>query len=426
MVLTTAISVLTTPILSRLFTPEAYGVAGLYSQSIAYLGLLVGLMLPSALVVVRKKGILYRLISAIKTLWIIGLIAVAIIAYLLSDFIQGILNDTSDGSWLLLLPLGLFSGQIFELATSLNVRAADFKTNVKLNVSSSLMVRGLTLLGGWWFAGNYLALIVPTILKALPVWCLQQQKNLKAVWRIKPSLIHLRATLSDLKEYPTYILSANLLGLAAQSAPFFILSILHTPKIAGLYLFAESMLLIPVRLVHKAVTPVYLQEISVSYHENRNAFQTRTRQTNHGLFLVGILPYGLVAVFGAELFSWAFGQNWYDSGQMAQYLAVFALFRLCTSPLSAIYRVAEKEHYALRSQFILFVLRCLPLVLGVYFLSLYNTLFCFALGSMIGYWFHFYQVSRIGALSFARILSKQIFLFVLLCGILWVLKYSFF
>ncbi len=421
-IVTTVISVLTTPLLSRLFTPEAYGIAGFYSQSIAYLGLLIGLMLPSALVVVRRSGVLYRLISAIKTLWIIGLVAVGAICFLLGGFIQEVLNDTSDGRWLLLLPLGLFSGQIFEFATSLNVRAADFKTNVKLNISSSILVRGFTLLGGWWFAGNYLALVIPTLLKVIPVWFFQHRKNLAKAWHIPPSLEYLRSTLRDLKEYPRYILSANLLGLAAQSAPFFILTILQTPRLAGLYLFAESMLLIPIRLVHKAVTPVYLQEISVSYHEAADEFRRRSRQTNHLLFLVGVVPYAVVAIFGAEIFSWVFGQDWFDSGLMAQYLAVFALFRLCTSPLSAIYRVAEKEHYALRSQIVLFLLRCLPLAFGLYFLPLLDALLCFALGSMLGYWFHFYQVSRIGAFPFARILLKQIMLFILFCGVLWLLK----
>ena len=66
------INVLTTPLLSRVFTPEAYGVAGFYTQSVQYLLLFSGLMLPSAVVVVRRPGVLYRLLSGLKVLWGIG------------------------------------------------------------------------------------------------------------------------------------------------------------------------------------------------------------------------------------------------------------------------------------------------------------------------------------------------------------------
>ena len=420
---TTAISVLTTPLLSRLFTPEAYGIAGFYSQSIAYLGLLIGLMLPSALVVVRRSGVLYRLISAIKTLWIIGLVAVGAICLLFGAFIQEVLNDTSDGWWLFLLAFGLVSGQIVELANGLNVRATAFATNVKANLSSSIFSRGLSLLAGWLTMGHYLALIVPGILNFLPVLLQQKWSDIKKIWRIRPEWTSLKHTLGELRNYPRYMLPANLLSIAAISAPFFVLGILYSPAVAGLFLFAENMLLIPFRFSNRAVTPVYLQEISNSFHDDQPAFKRVSLSTNRWLFLTGLIPFAIITVFGPEIFKWVFGADWEEAGQMAQYMAFFVLFRLSTSPLSAIYRVAKQEQQALVTQSVLFVLRVMPLAVGLYWFSLYDGLLFFAVGSLLGYWFHFYQLCRVGELPFLRTILWQCAIFSLSCGLLWIIKY---
>lgn len=417
------INVLTTPLLSRIFTPEAYGVAGFYSQSLQYLVLASTMMLPTAIVVVRRSSLLYRLISSLKLLWILGFSMTMVLAWLLGKYVQDLLNDSSDGWWLFLLAFGLVSGQLVELANGLNVRATAFATNVKANLSSSIFSRGLSLLAGWLTMGHYLALIVPGILNFLPVLLQQKWSDIKKIWRIRPQWTSLEHTLGQLRNYPLYMLPANLLSIAAISAPFFVLGILYSPAVAGLFLFAENMLLIPFRFSNRAVTPVYLQEISNSFHDDQPAFKRVSLSTNRWLFLTGLIPFAIITVFGPDIFKWVFGTDWEEAGRMAQYMAFFVLFRLSTSPLSAIYRVAKQEQQALVTQSVLFVLRVLPLAVGLYCFSLYDGLLFFAVGSLLGYWFHFYQLCRVGELPFFRTILWQCAIFSLSCGSLWIIKY---
>lgn len=425
-VMVMVINLITTPIISRVFTPDAYGTAGLYTQSIGYLALLVGLMLPAALVVVRRRKVLYHLISGLKVLWGIGFILILIGSVCFGDYLKVFLNDSSDGWWLVLLPIGLLLGQIADLTYSLNVRAADFTTNVKASLSSNLLNRIGSLLLGWWLMGHYIALIVPSMLSICAVLYHQKWFRIKQIWSIKPSFTHLRNTLDTLKNYPKYMLPANILSLGAISAPFFVFSVLYSPAVAGLFLFAENMLLIPFRLVNKAVTPVYLQDISGSFHDNPEEFREISRRINSVLFLFGLVPYSILTVFGPEIFAWVFGEDWTSAGEMAQYLAFFILFRLACSPLSAIYRVAKQEKIALQTQAVLFVLRIVPLAIGLYWFNLELSLLLFAIGSLLGYWFHYYQLCRVGELPFLRTLLLQSVLFAGSCGLFWLIKYYLF
>lgn len=412
------VNLITTPILSRIFTPTAYGTAGLYTQSVSYLALFAGLMLPAAIVVVRKPSVFYRLISSLKFLWLAAFLALLVGVFCLGAIIQELFNDASDGVWLLLLPIGLLAGQAAELISSVNIRAGDFRTNTKATIGGNLFSKGGSLLLGWLTMGNYLALIIPNILSVFIVLSFQKWEQVRKIWQIKPSLAYLKITIQELGNYPKFMLPANLLSLAAISAPFFVFGALYSPTVAGLFLFAENILLIPFRLVGKAVTPVYLQDITNSFYDEEAAFQRLTKRVNNGLFLLGVLPYSLLTVFGPSIFGWVFGEDWRPAGEMAQYLSVFILFRLTTAPLSALYRVAQKESMALITQAVLFVLRVIPLAVGLYWYSLEVGVLLFALGSLFGYWFHFYQVCKIGRLPFGRMLLSQSSIFLLLCMII--------
>lgn len=416
------INVLTTPLLSRVFTPEAYGVAGFYTQSVQYLLLFSGLMLPSAVVVVRRPGVLYRLLSGLKVLWGIGFLGTLMVTLFLGVQIQVLLNDTSDGWWLVILAFGLLSGQVVDLISALNIRAGQFAINVKASLSSSIFSRGGSLLVGWLFMGHYLALIIPGVLSVFPVLYHQNRRELARIWQIRAKWQSLRSTLVELVNYPRYVLPANILSVAALSTPFFLIGIFYSPLEAGLFLFAENILLIPFRLVNKAVRPVYLQAIAKSFHEDYPEYFRLTLQTNRALFGVSLPAIVTLVVFGPEVFSWVFGENWYEAGRMAQYMGIFVLFRISSSPLAAIYRVAEQEREALLTQLVLFVLRMVPLGIGLSYFSLYKGILFFSIGSLLGYWFQFYQVCKVGRLPFWKTIIWQSCIFGGSVGLLLFIK----
>jgi O-antigen/teichoic acid export membrane protein len=417
------ISFLTAPVLSRIFSPEAYGIAGLYSNILSYLAMFGGLMLPAAIVILPQPRRLYTLISGLKMLWIIGFVVTSVLVICFGSFLQQCLNDTSDGIWLWVLPLGLLISQVNEMVTALNVRGAKFATNVKVDISNSLVTRGSSLGLGLITSGHYLSLVFSSLLGIISTLGWQTRASVRRIIAIPASFGQLKRCLQDLAHYPRYLLPGNLLSVFSLTAPFLVFSVLYSPALAGVYLFADNMLLVPFRLASKAITPVYLQQISRLFRANHGQFRKLTMATNYSLFLIGLLPYALLTVWGPEIFSFVFGEAWEEGGVIAQYLAFFVLFRLSTSPLSAIYRVAEAERASFVTQIVLFLSRIIPLAIGLYWFSLHQALFFFAAGSLLGYFFHFHQLCRIGQLPFLRTILLQSLIFALLCSLLWAIKF---
>jgi O-antigen/teichoic acid export membrane protein len=356
-------------------------------------------------------------------LWIIGFVVTSVLVICFGSFLQQCLNDTSDGIWLWVLPLGLLISQVNEMVTALNVRGAKFATNVKVDISNSLVTRGSSLGLGLITSGHYLSLVFSSLLGIISTLGWQTRASVRRIIAIPASFGQLKRCLQDLAHYPRYLLPGNLLSVFSLTAPFLVFSVLYSPALAGVYLFADNMLLVPFRLASKAITPVYLQQISRLFRANHGQFRKLTMATNYSLFLIGLLPYALLTVWGPEIFSFVFGEAWEEGGVIAQYLAFFVLFRLSTSPLSAIYRVAEAERASFVTQIVLFLSRIIPLAIGLYWFSLHQALFFFAAGSLLGYFFHFHQLCRIGQLPFLRTILLQSLIFALLCSLLWAIKF---
>ena len=421
-----ALGFVTAPIISRLFTPGAYGMAGLYTSTLAIGGLLMSGMFPTALVVARQKRDVYRLIGGIQFLWWIGVSLSIMLVVFAKKPIQNLLGDTSNGWWLYLLPLGLLFSGITQLVGALNTRAAMFTIQSKGSVGGSLLNKLGNVLGGWLSQGHYLVLIITSLLTIVPRLWVQPWGAVQKVARIQPSFADFRYLLQHFREYPLFLLPANLLNALALQAPFLLIAHFLGLNTAGQYLFGQTLLQMGIILVGNSIQPVYLQKATQTYFDERETFIKTTNTTLQNLFLLGLAPLSVLTVFGQQVIVFFLGNNWDQAGIVVQYLSLYYLFRLSTFPFTAIYRVTKKEKRSLQTQIVLFVLRLGPLWIGLYFFQLETALLLLAVGGILGYWFLFHQLMEIARLPFWSVLAKQLGLLVISLGVLFVLKYLIF
>lgn len=421
--ITTALGFFTSPIISRIFSPEAYGTAGLYTSTIAILSTISTLMYPTALVVVRPKRDLYHLIAALKWLFVFSFVFLFLSIFLFKAQIQYLLGDQSSGFWLYLLPVGLLAGQIINLTGSLNVRSKQFKTNAKAQVTNGLSGKLGTVIFGWLAKGHYMVIILMDLISVVPVLLVQKKQDLLRILKIKISWQSLLFTLRKYKDYPLYMLPGNFISTLSIRAPFYIFSSLYSIKLAGAFLFANGIIQIPLKIISNSFTPVFLQKSNDLYHADKIKLGQLTKATNYSLFFIGLLPFSLLTVFGKEIFIFVFSAKWDTAGLIIQYLALYYLFRLASSPLSGLYRVANQEKKSFITQVVLFTGRILPLAIGLYYFDLETGLLLLAIGSVIGYLFHFWQMTRIAGISFWKPSIIQLSLFASLVFIFYSLKF---
>jgi O-antigen/teichoic acid export membrane protein len=81
--------------------------------------------------------------------------------------------------------------------------------------------------------------------------------------------------------------------------------------------------------------------------ESPSALSRTVARTLSGYLLVGVPVYSVLVWSGPDLFSFALGEGWRESGRLASVLAPPVLLQFALTPLSSVFRVARTQHAAL-------------------------------------------------------------------------------
>ncbi len=90
-------------------------------------------------------------------------------------------------------------------------------------------------------------------------------------------------------------------------------------------------------------------------------------KTTWGLLAIGIIPFGIIFLFGQELFIFVFGKEWADAGNYAQILCPWLLTGCINPPSTVIYTVLQKQKIYLFFIFMVFLARSLVFLAGIFF-----------------------------------------------------------
>jgi O-antigen/teichoic acid export membrane protein len=121
------------------------------------------------------------------------------------------------------------------------------------------------------------------------------------------------------------------------------------------------------------------------------------------LFLLGVVPFTIISLWGEGIFSFIFSNEWAYSGRIAAYLSPWLLFVFAGSPVSYIFLIRQKLKISLLLNFSLLSARFAGLLIGALILkNLEMTIILFA-GISLTYWIFisFYSL-HLGGTSFRK------------------------
>ncbi len=214
-------------------------------------------------------------------------------------------------------------------------------------------------------------------------------------WKLRPPrLAEGRKTLFNFwnryRRFPIYALPAGTVNTAAAQLPLILISHRFGADIAGYVAMAFRMLGAPISLLGSAVLDVFKRRASESwratgscrgpYLETLTVLAAGSMAATIGFWLVGV-----------ELFVFAFGPEWAESGRVALILLPLFAMRFVSSPLSYTFFIAEKQPVDLVWQICLFVMTVATLTT---FPSYQTTLAAYAVGYGLMYVVYLYLSFR--------------------------------
>jgi lipopolysaccharide exporter len=360
-VIAQVITVLSTPFVSRAYTAEEYGTAALFSSTATLVFTLAPLRYESQIVLPRIDSTASSLacIAAISTLAICALL-LACLAVGGNELLFTLgLRSLGQLSLLAIFLGGVMSG-IAICSNWLN-RQKAYSAMAILRITQSLLAAILSLSLASRFPN--LGLIIAQTLATIGSLGLALILTLKIAPIPRPNENTLETARNFIRA-PMFLLPTAFLDVFSQQLPLFLIAAWFSDQLTGHYRMAYSLICLPAALVGTALGQVFFQHFASAWPDKVRAKRLLFR-TWAGLFIVGAPAFFLVWIAGPQIFRFALGEEWAESGRIAALLAPMAFVNFISSPTSTSFVVIGLERYSLAFGMCVFIYRPLSVLVGI-------------------------------------------------------------
>lgn len=319
------------PILTRLYTPEDFGLFGLYLSLTSAVAVFATGRFDLAIIEPKHDydAKILVLISFLLSIVFSAFLLIVFIAF--NGAIAGLLGDNRISNWLYLVPFSVFSISSVSILYYWLNRKKLYKERSLSRVISSSTISIVSLSIAFFKSIKPGGLILGIFLGQIAnVFFLKNFFSFQDVHfnKKKAKIIALKY-----KDYPKYLMLSTFLEKIAVSLPIFLFTSYYGLVITGFYALSEKIIGGTISVFGQVIGEVYRQKASEEYQELGNCKKTFL-YTFKRLFIIGVFLFLFLFFFSELFFSLLFGERWLIAGTITKYLSFSVFFNFLSSPLS--------------------------------------------------------------------------------------------
>ena len=326
------ISILASPILTRLYSPEDFGLLAIFLSALSITAFISTGRYELAITIPKSSKEASNLVSLsiFLSLMFSAFLYIPIIIFgkEISKYsgIDGLHN------WLLLLPLSTIGMGVFNTFNFWFNRQSDYQfmalnqiLKSAITVSLNIIIGILNVFGGMIIGNVIGSSIVATIIslkKTRREFSVFNDVNWRSIYRIAKKY----------KSFPTIVGPAQLIGVVGQQLPILLIPVIYSPSTLGFYYLADRFITLPTGVIANAVGNVYRQRISEEYNES-SEFRGIFLSTIKYLLILAVPPLVIFGISAPLLFEFVFGAHWRVAGEYSQIIAFMCFFQFISVPV---------------------------------------------------------------------------------------------
>jgi O-antigen/teichoic acid export membrane protein len=392
-----AISLAIYLILSRLYTPEDFGVFALFMSILSITNITATAKYELAVMMPREdsKGLNLAGLSAIISVCVSIFLFLLVLVF--NQPFTRLLGNEQISPWLYLIPLSTLLNGLYQGLNYWSNRKKRFRTMTVASLGQSLTNSSVKVGAGFLLAGPF-GLIVGSVLGQITGFVTFLLNFLKHD-REKLTAIHQKEMGSLAREYyrfPKYNMLHGITNNFSGSLPVFILTSWFSPAAAGLYAFGFTMIFRPMSLVTTAFSQVFSQRV-ITKENDGQVILPDVKRLLVKMFQFSFIPFVIVAIFAPQIFKVVFGPEWETAGSYTRILIPWLFMVFLSAPFAFLPDLFKVQGKAFVFDLIKLFVRIIAMVAGVYSGDILRTLIYFSAGSMLVTAFQlawFYSLAR--------------------------------
>lgn len=362
------IAMLLSPIITRLYGPEAYGLMGTFSAFITIILPIAALSYPMAIVLPKTDKEAKGLVKLSLYITIVITIIVTIVFILFKGFIFEFFKIEGLSSFIYLIPAVIFFSGISQIIEQWLIRKKMFAISAKATFIQSLLINGGKAGIGFFYPFVSVLIILTTLKSAINAYLkllfgkFDLKKSLTSLFNEKVSV---KKICIKYKDFPLYRAPEALLSTISGNLPIVLLTIFFGPASAGFYSIGRTVLNTPTLLISKSLGDVFYPRISEAANNNENLSKLIIQATGL-LIIVGIIPYGIIILFGPWIFELVFGKEWIVAGEYARWISLWAYFSFINRPSVRSLPVLSAQRFHLIYSILTLIVRISAMSVGFF------------------------------------------------------------
>lgn len=366
---------LLSPIITRLYGPEAYGLMGTFMAVVAIITPIAALTYPIAIVLPKNEREAKQIIKLSALISFLVAFVCLILLLILGNSIITFFKLTEISSFLYLFPLIIIMSGLLQIAENWLIRKKQFRITAKVSVIQAILLQGSMVLIGLFHPTATVLIIASSLgigLKAgmMILFIERSKKNLiskeaKDSKELKGNF-QLKETAKNYLDFPLFRAPEVFLNAVSNSLPILLLSIYFGPASAGFYTLGKTVLSIPSQLIGKSIGDVFYPRIAEASNNGEN-LTNLIKKATFSLGAIGIVPFSIIVVLGPFLFSFIFGAEWKMAGEYASWIAIGSFFGFINTPSVKALAVLSAQAFHLKYTIFMLITRIVVLV-GSYYI----------------------------------------------------------
>jgi len=379
-----AIGLVVYPILTRLYSPEDFGLLNLFLSIGGIMVVLANAEYHYAIVMVKEEREAHVLL-VIETCILLAVTAIALFSTVFSTWIANQFKAPDLAHWYWLLPLFVFTASSWNVLNYWYIRKASFNRlcgyQYSLTASTTLSKFGFGY-GGMLQGGLILSTIIGQAFALVVSIALSWKESIK-------DLLHIHTTKQEIlrvgkayKTFPCYNLPRTFLNYVVGQLPVLLLTPLFGQANIGYWGMALLLGFSPIAMINKSIYQVLYGHVTNLVHDKKSVISLFKRFTSTALACI-LVGGGMLYLIMPDLVSLLLGEHWLPTATILRWMLPWVGCTILVGSAGFVFDLFLKQRQGLYAEIILALGRCIGLTIGIVSHSFMGAVIGYCIGSAI-------------------------------------------
>lgn len=366
------ISFIFSPIITRIYGPENYGIMGSFMAIVTIFAPVAALTYPVSIVLPKDREEAKDLVKLSLLSTILISVILGSILLLFHTKIISIFNLEEISSFLFLVPITVFFAGLSQIIEQWLIRTKKFTISAKVLFLQSLIQNSLKTGIGYFHPIATVLIIVSAFSETIKVILstfFTKDLRFKTFYslNIKKTSSFIRLA-KKYRDFPLFRAPQVLINAFSQSLPIIMLTSFFGPASVGFYSISRTVLTMPISLIGKSIGDVFYPRISEAANKGEN-ISILIKRATFSLAVLGIIPFAFIIITGPWLFSFIFGEQWEMAGHYSRWIAIWMFFMFINRPSIQALPILKMQKFHLLYTIISLFVQVGALAIGYYVFS---------------------------------------------------------